>query len=135
MIIEDVMDELGRALGTVSGLRVNSYDEDEITPPAALISLPTNVKFDETYGRGADVMTLVVTLLVSRNGSGRTRRGAIAPYADGVGPKSIKKALERHQYRACDFAVVTSAEFANVKMNEATYLGVIFTVNIAGQGG
>lgn len=135
MIIENVMDEIGAALDTVNGLRVHSYDEDKVVPPAALISLPTGINFLAAYGRGMDEMTLVVTLLVSRTGGGRTRRAAIAPYADGVGPKSVKKALERHQYRSCDVVAVASAEFANIKMNEATYLGVIFTVNIAGQGG
>lgn len=135
MIIENVMDELGSALRTVNGLRVHPYDEERITPPAALISLPTNVDYDQTYGRGSDVMNLLVTLLVSQAGGARTGRGAIAPYADGSGPKSIKKVLERHSYTSCDSVVVASSEFARIKFSEIVFLGVIFRVEITGQGG
>lgn len=135
MIIENVMDEMGSALRTIGGLNVQPYDEEKIRPPSALISLPTSIDFDKTYGRGMDNWNIIVTVLVGQSGGARTRREAIAPYANGSGRMSVKKALERHEYTSCDSVVVASAEFARIKFTEIVYLGIIFRVEVAGQGG
>lgn len=135
MIIEDVMDEQGEALDMIDGLRVHPYDEDKITPPAALIGLPTNKAYDQTNGRGMDQWTHEITILVSKVGGARVRRDAIAPYANGKGDKSVKLALERHKYTSCDIVQVRSAAFDVVTIAGAQYLGVVFTVYVAGSGG
>jgi len=135
MNLENVMDELGAAARGITGLRVHPYEEEKVTPPAFLVGLPSNIKFDETYGRGMDSITLELTLLVSKTGGGRVQRSAIAPYADGSGIKSIKKALEKRTYTACDFVFVASARFDVVNVAGIAYLAVIFVVNIAGPGG
>lgn len=135
MIIENVMDEMGSALHTIGGLNVQPYDEEKIRPPSALISLPSNIDFDKSYGRGMDNWNMLVTVLVGQSGGARTRREAIAPYANGSGSKSVKKALERHTYSSCDVVRVASAEFARIKFTEIIYLGIIFRVEVSGQGG
>lgn len=109
MNVEAVMDEEAAALRTVGGLQIHAYDEEKITPPAVILSLPT-IKYDLTYGRGMDEYTQRATLFVSAIGGARTRRAALAPYMNGSGKFSIKQALERHQYTACDLVVVKSAE-------------------------
>jgi len=135
MIVDNVMDEQASALSTVGGLRIHAYEEDKIVPPAAMIGLPTNIKFDETYGRGMDSWIQEITILVSRVGGGRVRRDAIAPYASGSGAMSIKKVLERHKYASCDIVHVAGAAFDVVSIAGVQYLAVIFTVNVSGQGG
>lgn len=134
MNITPAMEELASALRTVSGLRVYSNDETRFTPPAALVSLPSG-DYDQTYGRGEDKATLNITVLISQLGGGRISQMAATPYADGSGPKSVKRALERHEYTSCDWVRVRRYEFARIKFDDAMYLGVIFTVDIAGQGG
>jgi hypothetical protein len=135
MILEDVMDELGDCLNKVSPLRVHPYEEKKVTPPAALISLPQAISFDQTYGRGQDKVTIEVTVLVSETGGARVTRSAIAPYADGSGTMSIKQAIEQHQYTSCDTVLVKSARFDVVTIAGVRYLAVIFSVEITGQGG
>jgi hypothetical protein len=137
MIIEDLMDELGDCLDKIEPLRVHRYEEDKVTPPAALVSLPAGpgVVYDQTYGRGLDVISFEVTLLVSKTGGPRIGRAAIAPYADGSGVMSVKQALEQHQYSSCDLVTVKSARFDVVTIASVKYLAVIFTVEAQGQGG
>jgi hypothetical protein len=135
MIIERVMDEIGAGLTSIAGLRVHAYEEKSVSPPAALVGLPNTIDFDKTYGRGMDEATLEVTLLVSEVGGARVARNAIAPYADGTGPMSVKQALERRNYTACDSVTVRSARFDVVTIAGTRYLAVIFTLYITGQGG
>lgn len=133
MIITRVMDEIGNRLKSIPRLNVLSYEADDITVPAAMVSLPTLGTFDETYGRGMDSMTLYVTILVS-SADDRIRRDQIAPYADGSGPTSIKQVLQSGSYTAFHTLRVASFSFNVVKISEIRYLAAVFTNEITGQG-
>jgi hypothetical protein len=135
MNVTAVMEELATACDTIEGLRVVPFDQVALTPPAALLSLPSNIDYDQSYGRGMDRLTLNLHVLVSQIGGGRTNTKAVSVYADGTGPKSVKKVLERHAYTSCDTVQVRRAEFLRVSMNGNIYLGVVFTLDITGQGG
>lgn len=133
MIIEDVMDDIGNQLDTISGINVLPYEADDIDVPCALVSLPPEINYLATYRRGMDRMTIMVTILVSLVDD-RVRRQEIAPFADGAGSQSIKQVLESGTYTAFDVIAVRKGEFDVIDIGGIEYLGAVFTVDIAGPG-
>lgn len=132
MILTKVMQEIGSVLATV-GLRVWAYDADKIVPPAGIVSLPRNIDYMGAYGRGLDNIDLEVAAVVGRIDA-RTSHAAVMPYVDGAGPKSVKQALERHQYTSCDVVVVRNGHFENLTYAGVGYLGAVFAVHVDGSG-
>lgn len=129
-----VMSEVGDALDTINGLRVYRYPTDSAAAPAAIVSLPETVTFDETYGRGMDRMALPVVVLIGRMDAKASTRQA-AEYAAGSGDRSVKAAVEGHEYESCHTVRVEMAEFDIVTIHRVEYLGVTFTIDITGPGG
>jgi hypothetical protein len=62
--LSGAMDELAAALDTIDGLRTYSYAVGRINPPAALVTWPEEIIYDQAMQRGADSMTLPVLVLV-----------------------------------------------------------------------
>ncbi|GAA5119125.1 hypothetical protein [Haloechinothrix salitolerans] len=133
MILNDVMDEVGAQLDTITGLRVWDYPPNKITPPAAIVAYPDSIGFDETYGRGSDRITLPVLVVVGKV-SDRASRKDLAVYCDGAGTSSIKAVLEAGSYTAFDTIRVTSIDFDVVTISGVDYAAALFDVDIFGQG-
>lgn len=134
MNLDQVAAELTTALRTISGLRVPPWGVEKITPPAAIIALPERIDFDGTYQRGTDrYPDLPVIVLVGRPNN-RTARKAIAAYAAGSGPTSVKQAIEAHTYTSCDMVHVAWAEFTDATYAGTPYLACIFHCEISGKG-
>lgn len=72
-------------------------------------------------------------VLVARPTSPEARR-EIAEYAAGSGPRSVKAAVEAHQYTAADEVTVVSAEFDVVTYAGNDYLAAQFNLEIVGRG-
>jgi hypothetical protein len=132
MNISDVMDELGAKLDTITGLRVYPYPANKVTPPAAIV-LADIYTYDETYARGMDRLALVVDVVLSAV-TDRASRDAIALYASGSGPASVKRALETGPHVAMDTVRVTSVEFGRTTVAAVEYLLAKFHVDITGSG-
>ena len=132
MIIEDVMDDIGNRLDTISGLRVHNYEADEVNVPAGLVSLPGTINYHSTYGSGFCQATIEVTILVSKVDD-RVRREQIVPYADTSGARSVKAVLESGTYTAFDSLQVQNGRFLVVTIAGDDYLGYVATVDILGQ--
>ncbi|MEK8107410.1 hypothetical protein NKG94_23835 [Micromonospora sp. M12] len=61
-------------------------------------------------------------------------RRAVAEYADGSGDRSIKVAIEAHEYTSCDSVRVAWSEFDSAKYAGTDYLAAIFHLDITGKG-
>lgn len=133
MNVEDVMQAMADRLDTISGLRVYGYPPEEIHPPAAVVSYPDNIAFDETYGRGMDRMQVPVLVLVKKV-SARVARTDVTRFMDGAGTASVKAVLESGTYTAFDTIRVTSATVDVVEVAGIDYLAVTFMADIAGSG-
>jgi hypothetical protein len=131
--LEDVMDEVAARLATIEGLRVFAYPTDSVAPPAAVVSFPENITFDETYGRGMDRMTLPVVVAVGKPYA-RSTRPLLAAYCNGSGPASVKAALEAGDYASCDVVRVTGIDFDVVTIAGTDYMAALFDLDIAGAG-
>lgn len=134
MDLGDVMDEVAAGLEPIVGLRVHAYPIAKITPPAAIVSYPESIDYDATMARGTDRITGLPVLVIVGKASDRTARDAIAPYAAGSGPSSVKARLEAGTYTAFDFLTVTSCEFDTVTIGNIDYLAALFRLDIVGPG-
>jgi hypothetical protein len=133
VIISDVMDQLAARANTIDGLRCFAYPPATLTPPAAVVSYPTDYTYDATYARGMDRLSLPLVVVVGRP-TDRSTRDNLARYVDGSGVASIKAVLESGTYTAFDVLRVESAEFDVVTIGGVDYMAALFTLDIAGQG-
>lgn len=133
MNIGAVMDQVANQLDTIAGLRVFAYPPGTVVPPAAVVSYPESLTFDETYGRGMDRLTLPVVIVVGRP-TERTTRDNLAAYCAGSGSSSVKAVLEAGAYSAFHMLRVVDIEFDVVRFGDVDYAAALFSVDVAGQG-
>jgi len=133
MIVADVMQALADELDTIAGLRVYGHPPEEIHPPAAVVSYPDSITFDQTYARGMDRMEIPVVLLVKKV-SARVARDDLTRFMDGTGTASVKTVLEAGTYTEFDTIRVMTATVDIVEVAGIDYLAVTFTVDITGSG-
>lgn len=132
MDVSAVMAAIATAVTSVV-TRTSPYPVNLTTAPSAYVDYPTDIRYDQTYGRGSDAMTVPLAVLIGRKDDGRTAT-AVAAYAAGGGESSVKAAVESHQTTAWDVAVVTSADFDYVTVGAVPYVAAVFTIEITGQG-
>lgn len=133
MNLDAVAVEIADRLGTIPGLRSYAFPPDSIAPPAAMLPYPEDVTFDETYGRGADRLTMSVLVAVGEV-SDRASRIELAAYCDGTGDRSLKQVLESGTYTAFHSLRVVGIEFLPVTIGDQEYAGADFELDVFGQG-
>jgi hypothetical protein len=128
-----VMDAIGTRLSTITGLRVADYAAQQVNPPQAIVSLPTEpVEYDAVMGRGADRAVIPITVLVGAV-SDRASRDAIAAYISGTGALSVKVAVEGGNSdlgAAAQTVRVMTARVDIVTIGAVDYLGATFDVEV-----
>ncbi len=132
MDLDAVMTEIGEHLD-VTGLRLAVVGEKPV-PPAAYVSYPDSIDFDQTYGRGSDSMALQVVVIVGRTAAVRATRTALAAYCAGSGDNSVKEAIEGTPYDSADSVTVSGVEFDVVSLAGIDHMAAIFSVNVVGSG-
>lgn len=129
MDVGAVMDEVTGALATIPNLRTFAYFPDKVTPPAAVVDFPS-VDYDNTFSRGADRVTLPVTVLVSRVDS-RSARDRLLTLAG-----QVKAAIEDAEPTSYHSARVVGVEFNHSFVLAAVeYAAAAFSVDVIGPGG
>lgn len=125
--LTDLMDQVGVALGTITGLRVYDFPPKSAQAPFAFVDFPDSVDYDLTYGRGEDRTTFDVVVAVA-NQVDRSARDAIAAYAAGSGAKSVKAAVEAGTVG--NSARVQRVEFRTIVLASGTFQGAVFQVDV-----
>lgn len=137
MDLENVAAELTTQLDTIEGLRPYGYPPDSISVPSgggvAVLSLPTDIDFDKTYGRGMDRITWPLLVIVGKV-TDRTVPERLYPYLSGSGASSIKAVLEAGSYTSLHTLRVGRAEPDVITWQGTEYVGAVFELDIAGQG-
>lgn len=132
MDTELVMDEVEQALRTVDDLRVMVVGEAP-KPPAAYVSYPESINYDNEYGRGSDTMNLQVVVVIGRTNARQTRKD-LARFSDGNDTGSIKTALETFTYQQVEVLVVKSVVFDVVRIAAIDYMAGLFNIEATGGG-
>lgn len=128
-LVTDLRNGLAANLATISGLRIQAWQPDNINPPAAFI-FPQGVSFDNAFNRGMNTYTFVVTVVVARQ-SERSSQNALDTYVSGTGANSVKRALESDKTlggKAFDVRVTDVRNYGELAAGEVTYLSAEFVV-------
>lgn len=125
--VSAVMDQIGTALATISGLRVFDFPPKSAQPPFAFVDMPDSIDFDLAYARGSDRASFPVIVAVA-DVVDRAARDAIAVYAAASGASSIKAVLDSATIGQS--ARVTAVQFRPVQLSAGTYAGAIFSLDV-----
>lgn len=124
--LSQVMDQVGVALGTITGLRVFDFPPLSAQPPFAFVNMPETIDYDASMARGTDRFTIEVFVGVS-NQVDRSARDVIAAYAAGSGPTSLKAAIESSIGASIR---VTRATFSTIQLSAGAYAGLVLTLDV-----
>ena len=134
MDLQAVMDEVATTLKGITGLRVYAWAQPSVSPPAAVLTLPESIDFDQTYGRGSDrIRDLVVVVMVGK-ASARTALKELSTYASGSGARSVKAKLDARTWTTCHVVLTTRVEFDTATFAGTDYLAALFHLDIVGSG-
>lgn len=137
MNVKAVAEEMAEKLSGIAGLRAFAYPVGKLPFPAAVVGLPEEIEYDQTYGRGSDALTFPVWVMIGR-GDERAAALELMPYLDGSGDKSIKAALDSrrltNEYSSCDTVTLTRAETGTYVYNGVDTWGAEFTITVTGSG-
>lgn len=128
--------EVAERLALIDGLHAYSYAPGAIVPPAVMVLNPDpgNIRYDATYGRGLDVMTLPLLLLVSR-ATERTGQQLVREFLDGSGGRSIKAALESSgDYATLDVIRMSVSGVDGVAIGGVEYIAALIDLEIGASG-
>lgn len=133
MNVLSVANELKTQLQTITTLNVYVGPVRSVTPPAAVIVLPDNIQYDQTFGRGSDRMTWPILLLEGLSADENLVE-RIGQYANGSGATSIKAVIEAGTYTSFHTVRVSSADFDTLTWEGIDYQAVLFELDIFGAG-
>ncbi|MGC5330992.1 hypothetical protein [Micromonospora sp. DT62] len=134
--IEQIMDGIEARLATIPGLNVNDVTPGQITVPAAVVGLPTEVDYlrtftDDNVDLSFNVMVLVSTAIEFAG------QKALAGYLDKAGPSSILAALSADKTLGdlVDYCQLVSCSPQWIEFNGNAYYGAVFIVDVCSSGG
>lgn len=112
-------------LSQIDGLAVHPQVQEQINPPAALIT-PADAEFDKAFGRGEDEWHFDIVVVVSRQEL-LSAQDLLDQYVNGFGPKSIREHIWNNRDLGLDetFALITGVTGygATYEFNSIQYLG------------
>lgn len=135
MIESEVRAEIAAALRTIPSLagRTYGWDQAKVSPPAAIVDLPPSGTFDETYGRGMDLISYTFMVVVGKP-SDQASADRLSAYLSGTGPESVKRAVDGFDYQSGAEVTVQSWETVVATLADVSYLAVQFTAEAGGKG-
>lgn len=129
--IAEIKNGLATNLATITGLRTSGTIPEQINPPVAIITFNT-VEYDSTFGRGMDMYSFTVTVIVSR-ADARNAQNLLDVYCAPTGTSSIKTAIELDRSlgsKANDLRVTSLSSYGNLTIGETNYFAAEFAVTV-----
>lgn len=135
MNLDLVMDEIAAVAATVPSLRGRTYawPAEEVSPPAAMVTYPSEIDPLVAFQRGTDRWSGGLVVVVGRVWD-RATRNQIAGYVSGDGPESIIAALFAHDWQQCAYCVPQRITFDAIQVAGVEYMAALFELDIAGDG-
>jgi hypothetical protein len=129
--IAEIKNGLATNLANISGLRTSGSVPEQVNPPVAIITF-NNVDYDTTFGRGLDMYSFTVTVIVSR-ADARNAQNLLDVYCAPTGSSSIKTAIELDRSlgsKANDLRVTGLSNYGNLTIGEINYFAAEFAVTV-----
>lgn len=134
--VSQVREALADRLSTIEGLRVLQTPTDAIYPPSVVIG-DVSIQFDESFGRGLDVLTFTLRVYAAKTDDGRRAVNAVDAFITGFGEQSIKAAVEADRRLGdvvADARVTSVQNYGAYEVAGQLYVGADLTVTIYCQG-
>ena len=129
MTIANIRSGIATNLRTISGLRVFEEIPDQVSPPAAVVSL-NNIENHQAFSGGLNIFRFTVRVIVGRAAERQAQRN-LDTYAEPTGGSSVKSAIESNRTLsgACqDLIVESMPNIGSITVNENDYLAGEWTV-------
>jgi hypothetical protein len=127
--ITDLRTAIATNLATISGLRTSPTLPDNPNPPIALVT-PISVSFDDSFKRGMQTYTFVISVIVGRVDE-RTAQNKLDAFVSSTGTQSIKLAVESDKTlggKAFDCRVTEMRNYGELTIGDVIYLSAEFTL-------
>ena len=127
--ITDLRTAIATNLATISGLRTSPTLPDNPNPPIALVT-PISVSFDDSFKRGMQTYTFVISVIVGRADE-RTAQNKLDGFVSSTGSSSVKLAVESDKTlggNAFDCRVTEMRNYGQLTIGDVIYLSAEFTV-------
>lgn len=134
MRLDLIMIEAAKALREITGLRVESFPPDDISPPGGYVSYPERIEYDAAYDRGEDTIHGLPIVLITSKVTGRAARDQVGRWTAGDGPESVKARFEAWAWPDGHEVIITESRFDVEKLAGGEYLAAMFTATITGPG-
>ncbi len=129
--IAELKNGLATNLATITGLRTSGTIPEQVNPPVAIITF-NPVEYDTVFGRGLDMYSFTVTVIVSR-ADARNAQNLLDVYCAPTGTSSIKTAIELDRSlgsKANDLRVTGLSNYGNLTIGETNYFAAEFAVTV-----
>lgn len=133
MNLATVMDELGDALDTITGLRVYRYPPKAVRPPVGIVAFPDDIDYNTSYKRGMDRLSIPIIIIVG-DAYARASAAELIDYMAGSGAESIKAVIDGYAYTEADSVTVMTASTEIVTVAGHEYISAAFDVDVVGSG-
>lgn len=130
------MAEIGRKLAVIPDLIVYPFNASDIVPPAAIVTLPSDIEYGTTYGGSSYSAKTLIHVVVGRLDEESTR-DTISAYLNTTGPYSVYERVGSsnvNRYSTCHDVTVVSADIAPLDVASVDYLDAVFEVSFVGKG-
>ena len=127
--ITDLRTGIATNLATITGLRTSPTLPDNPNPPIALVT-PISVSFDDSFRRGMQTYTFVISVIVGRADE-RTAQNKLDGFVSSTGSSSIKLAVESDKTlggNAFDCRVTEMRNYGQLTIGDVIYLSAEFTL-------
>jgi hypothetical protein len=127
--ITDLRTAIATNLATISGLRTSPTLPDNPNPPIALVT-PISVSFDDSFKRGMQTYTFVISVIVGRVDE-RTAQNKLDAFVSSTGTQSIKLAVESDKTlggNAFDCRITEMRNYGELTIGDVIYLSAEFTL-------
>jgi len=131
MTIAAIREGIATNLRTVSGLRVFEEIPDQVSPPAAIVSL-NSIQYHQAFAGGLNIFSFTVRVIVGRAAERQAQR-YLDLYSEPTGESSCKSAIESNRTLsgACqDLIVESMPNIGSITVNESDYLAAEFAVTV-----
>jgi hypothetical protein len=128
------MNEAAEVLGGITGISIYAFPVENLVPPAGYIFYPDEVVYDQTYGRGEDMMNDLGIILITSLVTDETARDLASKWSAGSGAESVKERMERHTWASCDDLTINRCRFIGTTMGGVDYLALEFSATVTGSG-
>lgn len=134
--LDQIVDGIADRLGTIAGLNVVRYFPGAITPPVAVVGIPTITEYHSSMGRALMALEAPVHVFTGSQVDVEGQR-KLAGFANPTGALSFKAAIEADRKLNNRVEDCIVREFRPLNLEEYSalnYFGGVFTLQIYARG-